>query len=149
MSFETRAEAAPSSMCKFSILMHPATTNQQQRLVTGSMKWKVPQVREKGTRCWAWLFYPTGLLHEWRMGPFCHSQIQKTGRPHLQQGVTTLQCNVGFVHCKIAFSLIDSAVMCLRRARSSIHNPTRNLNLHSQPLDLIANEAQWSVWLVR
>ena len=45
----------------------------------------------------------------------------------------------------IAFSLIDSAVMCLRGARSQIHNPSRDLNLHSQPLDLIAYEALWSV----
>ena len=52
---------------------------------------------------------------------------------------------LGFIRCKIAFSLIDLAVMCLRGARSSIHNPSRNLNLHSQPLDLIANEARWSV----
>ena len=52
---------------------------------------------------------------------------------------------LGFIRCKIAFSLIDSAVMCLRGARSSIHNPSRDLNLHSQPLDLIANEARWSV----
>ena len=51
---------------------------------------------------------------------------------------------LGFIRCKIAFSLIDSAVMCLRGARSSIHNPSRDLNLHSQPLDLIANEARWS-----
>ena len=43
------------------------------------------------------------------------------------------------------FSLIDSAVMYLHGARSSIHNPSRDLNLHSQPLDLIANEARWSV----
>ena len=44
---------------------------------------------------------------------------------------------LGFIHCKIAFSLIDSsAVMCLRGARSLIHNPAR---------DLITNEARWSV----
>ena len=52
---------------------------------------------------------------------------------------------LGFIRCKIAFSLIDSAVMCLRGARSSTHNTSRDLNLHSQPLDLIANEARWSV----
>ena len=44
-----------------------------------------------------------------------------------------------------ALILIDSAVMCLRGARSSIHNPSRDFNLQSQPLDLIANEARWSV----
>ena len=36
---------------------------------------------------------PSGLLHKWRMGSFCQSHIQKTGQPHLQQAVTTLQCN--------------------------------------------------------
>ena len=52
---------------------------------------------------------------------------------------------LGFNCCKTAYSLINSAVMFLRGARSSIHNPSRDLNLHSQPLDLIANEARWSV----
>ena len=52
---------------------------------------------------------------------------------------------LGFIRCKIAFSLIDLAVMCLHGAKSSIHNPPRDSNLHSQPLDLIANEALWSV----
>ena len=52
---------------------------------------------------------------------------------------------LGFIRCKIVFSLIDLAVMCLCGTRSSIHNSSRDLNLHSQPLDLIANEARWSV----
>ena len=52
---------------------------------------------------------------------------------------------IGFIQCKIALSLIDSAVMCLHGARSSLHNPSRDLNLHDHPLDLIATEAQWQV----
>ena len=44
---------------------------------------------------------------------------------------------LGLIRCKIAFSLSGLAVMCLRGARASIHNPARGLNLHSQPLDLI------------
>ena len=34
---------------------------------------------------------------------------------------------LGFIRCKIAYSLIDSAVMCLRGAGSSIHNPIQGL----------------------
>ena len=52
---------------------------------------------------------------------------------------------LGFIRSKIAFSLIDSAALCLCGARFSIHNSSRGLNLHSQPLDLIANETWWSV----
>ena len=46
-----------------------------------------------------------------------------------------------FIRCKIAYSLLDSAVMCLRAPRSSMHSPTI-LNLYDQPLDLVNHEAQ-------
>ena len=46
--------------------------------------------------------------------------------------------SINFIRCKIWFSLIDSLFMCLRGARSSLHCP--DLNLHDQPLNLIADE---------
>ena len=48
-----------------------------------------------------------------------------------------------FIRCKLAFSIIDSTVMCLRGARSSFHQPARELNLNEQPLDLVASKARW------
>ena len=52
---------------------------------------------------------------------------------------------LGFLRCKIAFSLLDSAIMCLRGAQSSFHSPAHNnADVQDQPLDLIAREARLS-----
>ncbi len=96
-SSRTRAEAAPSSMCEFSISMHLLTTNQQQQLATGSMKWKSGVSTREGYSMLSMALLPPGLLHEWRLGPFCHIHIQKAGQPHLQPCVTTLQC-ISWLH---------------------------------------------------
>ena len=53
---------------------------------------------------------------------------------------------LGFIWCKIAFSLLDSAIMCLRGARSSFHIPAHNTDGQDQPLDLVANAARLSDW---
>ena len=47
-----------------------------------------------------------------------------------------------FIRCKITFSLIDSAIACLRGPRSAFHAPARDLNLTDHPLDLIRAEVQ-------
>ena len=57
---------------------------------------------------------------------------------HNQAYSTTLQ----FIRCKISFSLIDSASMCLRGPRSSFHAPANDINFCDQPLDLVRREAQ-------
>ena len=63
---------------------------------------------------------------------------------HTQPYSTTL----GFMRCKIAFSLLDSTIMCLRGARSSFHSPAYNtIGGQDQPFDLIASEARLSDWL--
>ena len=49
---------------------------------------------------------------------------------------------LSFIRCKIAFSLIDSAIACLRVPRSAFHAPVRDLNLMDYPLDLIRAEVQ-------
>ena len=49
---------------------------------------------------------------------------------------------MNMIRCKMAFSLIDSAVMCLRGARSSMHNPARSLNLSETPIDLIVTHGR-------
>ena len=49
---------------------------------------------------------------------------------------------MNMIRCKMAFSLIDSAVMCLRGARLSMHNPARSLNLSEPPIDLIATQGR-------
>ena len=47
------------------------------------------------------------------------------------------------IRCKIAFSLIDSAVMCLRGARSSFHKPVKALDLIDTPVDLVVSEGRF------
>ena len=52
---------------------------------------------------------------------------------------------LGFLRCKVAFTSLDSAIMCLRGARSSFHSPAHNnADLQDLPLDLIAREARLS-----
>ena len=46
------------------------------------------------------------------------------------------------IRCRISFSLIDSAVACLRAPRSSRHAPVREIDLIDQPLDLFHAEVQ-------
>ena len=45
-----------------------------------------------------------------------------------------------FIRCKVAFSLLDSVIMCLRRARSSFHRPTHDTSMQDQPADLVMSE---------
>ena len=47
------------------------------------------------------------------------------------------------IRCKIAFSLIDSTVMCLRGAQSSSHKPMKALDLIDTPVDLVVNEGRF------
>ena len=47
------------------------------------------------------------------------------------------------IRCKIAFSSIDSAVMCLRGARSTSHKPVKALGLIDTPVDRVANEGRF------
>ena len=49
---------------------------------------------------------------------------------------------MSMIRCKVAFSLIDSALMCLRGARSSHHRPIRSLDLTDTPVDLIVNQGR-------
>ena len=42
-----------------------------------------------------------------------------------------------FFQCKVTFSLLDSAIMCLRGATPSFHRPARDTRVQDQPLDLI------------
>ena len=60
----------------------------------------------------------------------------------LDISLSTIKSTFNFIRCKIAFSLIDSAVACLRGPRSAFHAPARNFNLRDHPLDLICAEVQ-------
>ena len=57
---------------------------------------------------------------------------QKYGQPY--------SSTLYYIRCQVTFSLIHSAVACLRGPRSSFHAPAREINLVDHPLDLIHSE---------
>ena len=50
---------------------------------------------------------------------------------------------MGWIRCCISFSLIRSAVMCVRGSRSSYHHP---ISPSSMPADLVATEGRVPQW---
>ena len=50
---------------------------------------------------------------------------------------------MGWIRCCISFSLIRSAVMCVRGSRSSYHHP---ISPSSMPADLVAMEGRVLRW---
>ena len=48
---------------------------------------------------------------------------------------------LAFIRCRLSFSLINSAVACLRAPRSAYHAPSMEISLSDNPLDLICAEA--------
>jgi len=88
-------------------------------------------------------FTPIVLSTSGGWGPLTTVAFRRLAGPlsikHSQPYSTTL----GFMRCKIAFSLIEPTIMCLRGARSSFHNPAHNtIGGQDSPLDLIAIEAR-------
>ena len=47
-----------------------------------------------------------------------------------------------YIRCRVTFTLIHSAVACLRGHRLSFHAPAREINLTDHPLDLIHSEVR-------
>ena len=52
-----------------------------------------------------------------------------------------------FIWCKISFSLIDSASMCLRGPRSSFHATANEINFSDPPIDLLRRESRLGDWI--
>ena len=50
--------------------------------------------------------------------------------------------SVQFIRCKISFSLIDSASMCLHGPRSSFHAPANEINFSDHSIDLVHIKAR-------
>ena len=73
------------------------------------------------------------------------SGFQETSQSSIRKLVQPYSRTLEFLRCKIAFSLLDSAIMCLQGAQSSFHSPAHNNSgLQDQPLDLITREARLS-----
>ena len=47
-----------------------------------------------------------------------------------------------FIRCKISFSLIHSASMCVCGLQSSFHAPVNKINFSDHPINLVHGEAQ-------
>ena len=92
----------------------------------------------------AWLIHPLVFSTSGSWSPSATIAFKRTASLNstkLSQPYTTTK---NFIRCKIAFSLMDSTVICQQGATSSLHQPARELNLAEQQLDLIVREAQLS-----
>ena len=59
--------------------------------------------------------------------------------PMISQKHSSPYCEtMKMIRCKLAFSLVDSAGLCLRGARSALHRPAR-LDLNDTPIDMIVS----------
>ena len=124
-------------------MLHPTAT-QQQRLVTGGMRERREESTRDGSLKWSMaplpLWYYLATSGGW--GPSATVSFRRLAgliaTKHNQAYSTPLH----FIRCKISFSLIDSASMCLWGLRSSFHAPANDINFCDQPLDLVCKEAQ-------
>ena len=95
------------------------------------------------------------MLGTGRLGPsagvFCNRLACIIRQKHLSPYCETMK----LIQCKLAFSLVDLAGLCLRIARSVLHRPAR-LNLNTTPVDMIVSEGclwthfcfQWQMHLL-
>ena len=65
---------------------------------------------------------------------FCNDGIQETSQsPFCQAEWTNPTARPSILQCKVAFSLLDSAIMYLRGAQSSFQRPAHDTSMHDQP----------------
>ena len=87
-------------------------------------------LRRESKRNRAW---PSCLLYNRWHGANSNGCIQETSRSNLRETEERLQQTINWLRCRLSFSLLRSAIMCLRGYRSSIHHPAR---LSDQPSDI-------------
>ena len=88
-------------------------------------------------------FTPTVLSTTGGMGPSAMTFYKRLASLIASKHAASYSATMRMIRCKISFSLIDSAVMCLRGARSSFRKPMRALDLIDTPVDLIVNEGRF------
>ena len=88
-------------------------------------------------------FIPLQLVPPCVVAGVLLSELLSRDWPALSQArFTTIQKDIWLNPLQSCLTLIGPVVMCLRGARSSFHNPSRDLSLHDLSLVLIVNETQ-------
>ena len=87
-------------------------------------------------------FTPIVLSTTGGWGPSASIVFKRLASMISEKHSSSYSSTMKIIHSKVAFSLIDLAIMCLRGARSSFHRPVKELNLIDNPTDLMVNEGQ-------
>ena len=87
-------------------------------------------------------FTPIVLSTTGGWGPSASIVFKRLASMISEKHSSSYSSTMKMIRSKVAFSLIDSAIMCLRGARSSFHRPVKALNLIDNPIDLMVNEGQ-------
>ena len=90
---------------------------------------------------WAWLFHATSFLSHRTHGTTAAATIAYKRLASLlaDKRKQDYSKTISWLRCSISFSLVKSAVMCLRGARSSFHQPVRQAHCEV-PLDVAISE---------
>ena len=87
-------------------------------------------------------FTPIVLSTTGGWGPSASIVFKRLASMISEKHSSSYSSTMKMIRSKVAFSLIDSAIMCLRGARSFFHRPVKALNLIDNPIDLMVNEGQ-------
>ena len=68
--------------------------------------------------------FTTRFQHLWRHGANNNDSLQETCSTHLRETNQQYSTTLHWMRCRLSLSLIRSAIMCLREARSAYHCPT-------------------------
>jgi len=93
---------------------------------------------EKGT------FTPLVLSSSGGCGPSATVALKRLAGLISEKHGQPYSSALAFIRCRLTFSLISSAVVCLCAPRSAYHAPAMAISLSDNPLDLIRAEAQLS-----
>ena len=79
-----------------------------------------------------WILLPLSLFHIRRNGPNCQCYIQENSLHDSREAQEDLEKTLHWIRCKMSYSLLCSAIMCLRGERSS----TQQLAVSTDTTDL-------------
>ena len=95
-------------------------------------------------RCLAIYVYERVLSSSGGCGPSATVALKRLAGLISEKHGQPYSSALAFIRCRLAFSLINSAVAYLRAPRSAYHAAAMEISLSDNPLDLIRAEAQLS-----
>ena len=121
--------------------MRLATASPPQKPAIGSMKRRKEGPTTSESEIERGTFAPLVFSATGGMGPAARMVYkrlaslisEKTGQPN--------SITMGWIQCRLSFSLLRSAILCIRGSRSSYHHPIRPSEV---PINVIAREGRVS-----